>query len=61
MLSYILFPIPVDAGSPICKMIMLEMFEAQPSDGGRIDHIATRGIVKERVSIINRYHYVDQK
>jgi hypothetical protein len=43
----------VDAGSPICKMIMLEIFEAAPDDNGRIDHICSRGLVKERVRILN--------
>jgi hypothetical protein len=44
----------IDAGSPICKMIMLEMIEAAPEDGGRIDNISSRGVVKERIKVINR-------
>ena len=42
----------IDAGTPLCKLIMMELFEVEPRHGDRIDHIASKGKAKERVEIL---------
>ena len=42
----------VEAGSAICKLVMVELFEVEPKYGPRIDHVSSLGKCKERIEAI---------
>lgn len=39
-------------GPAICKLMLLELYEVEPKDGDRHDHVASRGLARKRVETI---------